>query len=475
MTQLVPVFLWLWIPYILWLFKRLSAPLAVVVGVIGGWLTLPTAWFADEVARSEFPYWIMPACLPSLWTTKARIIPLACLLGMTLFDLKRLQTLRMAYCDYLIIGWCVCPFVSGVANHLYITESIANAAYQSLAWGVPYLLGRLYFASPGGMALLAQGIVVGGLVYAPLCLVESATGPGLYAAVYGFHPFQNDGSKRSLGFRPIVFLEHGNQLGIWLATSAMTAAWLWWSGQMPRLWRLPGGMVVVVLVGVTVLSQSVGAIFLLLAALVVLEATRRLDRAWPLVAALVLVLVFVGIRAVNLVDAKAVAQQTGVGRALIDGMFRAKKRSFGWRLRVEERQTRIALQRPWFGWGRPDWWRPEPERPWGLFSLVLGMYGLLGLALLLSCLALPLVRFMGQGPPRLWATPSRAPPAALAALLTINVLDAILNSTLLLLVLLAAGGLVGMGSPFAWASSPAEASGSIRYKVRKGRETGAAG
>ena len=99
-----------------------------------------------------------------------------------------------------------------------------------------------------------------------------------------------------------------------------------------------------------------------------------------------------------------------------DASLKLDRRSFGWRLRVEERAARVALQRPVLGWARWDWWRlgTEGERPWGLVSLALGMYGVVGWALLLGGFVAPIAAFLGVGPPRSWMEPNRAPAAALA-------------------------------------------------------------
>jgi hypothetical protein len=479
MTSPVPsactVALGLWIPLTLWAFARRPAPIAALVGVVGGWLVLPTAELPEEFSRYEFPFWVMPACLPSAsWTTKARVVGLACLLGVLLFDRRALGRLRPAWPDLFVVGWCACPLATSLANRLYPTEAIADAAYLALAWGVPYLLGRLYFAGPAGNDLLARGLIVAGLATAPLCLLEWGAGPWLYATAYGFHAFQYQGASRYLGFRPLLFLEDGNQLGMWVATAALVAAWLRRSGRLESVGSIPGGFVTGALVGVALLAQSVGAIVLLLAGLAGLEGVRRLGRTWPLAVGLALVLGFVGMRAANLVDAKALAERTGVGRALIGASIKVDRQSFGWRLRVEERHARTALQRPVLGWGRWDWWRGGALRPWGLFSLVLGMYGLAGLALLLGTLLAPLIRFLGLGPPRSWADPDRAAAAGLAAALAINGLDATLNGAFLLPVLLAAGGLAGRdaravvtpGSGHERPSAGPGSAGNVRYRIR---------
>jgi hypothetical protein len=446
MPQIIPIVLWGWVPFTIWLFWRCSGRSAALVGLLGGWLLLPKARFSDDVAQAEFPYWIMPACLPSSSSaTKATIVGLACLLGLLLFDWRRIGRLRPIGADVVVLGWCVWPMIAALANDLPVAEAVASAAYQTLAWGVPYLLGRVYFAVEEGMNTLARAIVACGLLCVPLGLAEVVSGPFCYVSLYGFQPFREIGAVRYLGYRPILLFEDGNQFGIFMATSALVAAWLWISGQMERLGRLPGWLVVATLVGMSLSAQSVGAIILLGVGLAGLLTLRRCNLVWPIIAAMLLVTGLLAVRAANLVDARSLAERSGLGRTLIALSVRLDRKSFGWRLRVEERHARLAMERPWSGWGRWDWWRRQgsEERPWGLFSLVFGMYGAVGLVLLAGILAAPIVHFLRLGPPRLWSDPSRAAAAAMAAALGINALDAILNGPFLVVLMVATGGLAG--------------------------------
>jgi hypothetical protein len=447
MPEVIPFVLWAWVPITLLLFAKLPPARAAAIALVGGWLLLPTARFADDVAKVVFPYWIMPACLPSdQWTTKARVIGVALLLGVMAFDPRAWLRFRPSWFDLPMLGWCVVPLASGALVGVPMAGAAADSSYLILSWGVPYLVGRLYFGDPAGLDALAHVVVGAGVACVPSSLVENFASPVFYRIAYGFHPYQLDGSTRYLGFRPILMLEHGNQLGTWMAASAMTACWLWRAGRLRRFWGMPGSFVVSLIVTTAVVSQSVGAVILMAAGLGLMELTWRLDRKWPLVLALALPLVFVGVRAANLFDAKALAMRTSLGRRLIQGSIQLDRGSFGWRLRVEERAAKLAIQRPWLGWSRWDWWREGSgkERPWGLFSLVLGMYGGIGWGLLLGSMALPLVAFLNLGPPRFWINPSRASAAALGCSLALNDLDAILNSNYLLLFVAASGGLVGL-------------------------------
>jgi hypothetical protein len=76
-----------------------------------------------------------------------------------------------------------------------------------------------------------------------------------------------------------------------------------------------------------------------------------------------------------------------------------------------------------------------------------------GLALLVASLTLPLLAFLSLGPPRVWSAPRGSMFASLAAVLVINDLDAVLNPTFLPFVVAAAGGLAGAGRVVPWLGS----------------------
>ena len=121
----------------------------------------------------------------------------------------------------------LCPSLSALANGVPLAAGLAQSRYLVLAWGVPYLMGRLYLGDNESLRRLGLALVLAGLVYVPLGLLEFVVGPFLYGLVYGAHPYQIEGAVRFVGYRPLIFLEHGNQLGIWIASAALAAVWLW--------------------------------------------------------------------------------------------------------------------------------------------------------------------------------------------------------------------------------------------------------
>lgn len=446
MPEVIPYVLWAWVVVSALGFVFLPPARASLVCWFGGWLILPSAEFDRADALVEFPYWIMPVALPSgAWMTKAHAIGLGALLGLAICDPGCWRRLRFNPIDLPIVGWCAIPAISGLVGGLGLSRAVADLDYQVLAWGVPYLLGRLYFAELPKLDELARAWVYAGLAYLPVSVVEGVFSPIFYRTFYGFHPYQVPGTTRYLGYRPIGLMEDGNQLGMFLASASLASFWLWRSGRMPKLGPIPGAVVVALGLGQIIASQSAGAILLLAATIAFLEVLTRVDRRWPVLVVLAGLLGLAGLRAANVIDAKSLAMKTSVGRAFVSASTRLDRSSFGWRLRVEERGAKVALKHPVVGQGRWDWWRQDlqQERPWGLFSLTLGQFGLAGWGLLVLMTVTPVVAFLWIGPPRFWAS-SRGGLAASAGILVVNALDAWLNPCFLLPAGLSMGAIVGL-------------------------------
>ncbi|HEY9127446.1 MAG TPA: hypothetical protein VIM62_09990, partial [Acidobacteriaceae bacterium] len=113
-----------------------------------------------------------------------------------------------------------------------------------------------------------------------------------------------------------------------------------------------------------------------------------------------------------------------------------------------------ALEEPILGYGQWNWWskklyfptgegwqRDNPQgRPWGLWLLVFGMYGAVGLAALESLLLIPALRAV-------WFPLARSDVGytnmrhTLSAAVLISAADSLLNSSLILPLLLVIGGM----------------------------------
>jgi hypothetical protein len=448
-----PLFaLYAWVPIGLLLFYRYPVRVAILITLIGGWAVLPTANFAPTDA--EFPYWIMSASLPAgYFLTKATITGMTALAGVLVFDWRGLRRIRPSLWDLPVALWCVVPLLSGMANHgAYegaLHEGVRGAVYQLLAWGVPYLLGRLYFTEGGSLELAAKAFAIAGLCYVPICLVEVVTGPQFYAHVYGYQPYRWLGAERYLGFRPVGFLEDGNQLGIWMAVATLLAIGLWKYSRERRLLRFPIGWAALTLLVVTILCQSGGSIILMLCLLPFVLVNRATFRRRVAIALALIVLCFAGLRLSNVVSLRWMVDNTRPARAVEMFLYRIGRQSFGWRLAQDERHVRTTLERPIAGWGRWDWWRNGEERPWGLWLLAYGMYGGVGLAALEALQLLPVVRTAWIPERRGLRSAEIAMENAVkpdvrvvcAAVLLLAAIDNLLNSGMILPLVLLIGGM----------------------------------
>jgi hypothetical protein len=452
MPQVVPVVLGLWVVGTVVLFGLRPGREAALFALIGGWALLPTGVYPTSkfLATIGSGGSIHALALPtSLLINKALAIGLGCLLGVVLFDWPALRRFRPVWLDAPMGGWCLLPVVAALANGRPLAEALAGCRYLALAWGMPYLMGRLYLGDNESLRHLGLTLVLGGLLYVPLGLIEFLQGPFLYGLVYGPHPYQTEGAARFVGHRPLVFLEHGNQLGTWMAVAAVAAVWLWRSERMPRVAGIPGGFAAGVLVAACVLFQSHTAVFLMMVVVVPLmlfggsfSVSRSVHAA---LASGVLVLAVAAATGLALIAAEG-GSLPGLRNGVRDLFRSIGKTSFTWRLARSHEDLAHIAQRPFLGWAQPDWSAAADGRfvnpvNLGLWLMTLGTYGLIGLACVTTILLLPVAVVLRKLPLLEWTSGRRSAIALTAALLLIATLDSLLNSVFLLPLLAGAGGI----------------------------------
>jgi hypothetical protein len=372
------------------------APRTVLALYIGGFLFLPVASF-DLPAFSNF--------------TKVSAIALSVAAGIALFDSQRLVRFKPRWIDLPIAVFCMCPIATSLSNGLGLYNGCASALQESVTFGLPYLTGRLYFTDLKGHRLLATGIFIGGLVYIPLCLFELRFSPQLHRLTYGFHQHEFVQTIRYGGFRPMVFLNHGLMLGMWMSIASLIGILLWRSGTLKRALGMPISLLVPALVATTVLCRSTGAILLLATGLALMFGVKWMRSGIPIACLVATPILYIAVRAS---DVWSGAQAVEMARSF--GEERAQSIQF--RFDAEDMLVRRALEQPVFGWGgfgrsmiRDD--APDPSSQHivvdGLWILVFGMYGAVGLAALVGVFLLPIVALWRRLPPRTWSHPSVLP------------------------------------------------------------------
>jgi hypothetical protein len=433
-----------WLAYLAWpvlsciLFRYVSGPKAAFGVLFGGWAVLPVVAVLPP-GLDSMPGVALPG---SGFFTKASVIGLSALLGALVFHREHARGFRFRPLDGVVLSACLLPGVSAIANGRGVSAALFVSGYHFATWGAMWLTGRLFVAREEEQEIWARGLVWAGLAYLPVVLVEFPGGPFLHEALYGRHSYQGIGADRYLGHRGMGFLEDGNQLGMWLAIAAVAATWLWRRqaliGERRGRLALAAGL----LVGATVLAQSVGSVLLMAAGIAMIPLSRsRAGRVAVLAVGLVVV-GWSGLRFAGVVDTRSAVEKSPLARSVRDWLKSIGRGSLGYRLKQNEIHLSRALEKPALGWGRTDWWDPDERgRPRGLWSIALGAWGFAGLILLAGTVLVPPFLLVLRRGASLGNDPPGLPSAGLAVVVLLCAADAILNSTFLLPVVAIAGGL----------------------------------
>lgn len=430
---MVPAAMFGWLPFVVWLFSRFRPHhRAVIAAFLLAWMFLP-----------EYDYH-----LPVLPTyDKISAASYGVLLGMACFDRAAFARYRFHPCDLPVALWCLASFLSSVSNGLGAYDGASALLAKTVAWGIPYFLGRLYFNRLGALKELAIGILLGALVYIPFCWVEFAISPRLHKMLYGFHVGNFGQTKRSGGWRPMVFMKHGLMCGMWMASGSLAGLRLVLTRNLGRtlpLLRLPAVPALLLLLLTLVLLKSFGALVLMIGGAVAIAIVHRLRWILPVVAISLVPLLYVSTRGSGLWDAQN----------LIDASLaisnEERSESLAFRVKNENILIDKALERSLFGWA--GWKRSfvynaagvATSVPDGLWVIALGQNGMFGLTSLILTLLLPQWLFLRMFPARTWRDPPVAAAAPLAVLLGLFMIDNLFNDMFNPVMLLAAGGITGL-------------------------------
>jgi tetratricopeptide (TPR) repeat protein len=439
MSQLIAqIVLCLWIPVVVIIFLSLPPKRAVIASYVIAWLTLPNLGFN------------IPG-LPNYTKMSATVVGvLFCTL---LFDAKRLYSFRPRWYDLPIVGWCFGPFFTALTNDLGAYEGLSSMVEMIVSWGLPYYIGRIYMTDLASIRDLCVGIVIGGLIYCPFCLVEIRMSPVFQGWIYGVDHWEG---VRYGGYRPRVFLVNGLELGMWMTNATFLAYQLWVCRGIKMLGGIKFGWLLIGLGLTTLLCKSTGALILLSMGVAAIWLARRTKRSWPVWLLILIPPSYEVCRTFNLWSGRelvSIAKDTvGADRA----------QSFEYRLEMEDMLVAKALQRPVFGWGRfnraniiSDTGKVLTVQD-GFWIIAMGLFGTVGLVSLTSLMILPIIRTISRYPVSTWDDPQIGPVIALSMMMLLTMIDFLSNAMLNPIFALAIGGLVGLPS-VRLSGGPAEA------------------
>ncbi|NUM54718.1 MAG: O-antigen ligase domain-containing protein [Candidatus Hydrogenedentes bacterium] len=426
---LVPVAMFGWPFALVALFMLLPARRAVVTGLIVAWLFLP-------VAEYEFKG------IPEY--NKMTATSMSLFLATLLFEPNRVLSFRPKWIDLPMAVLCACPLMSSLSNGLGLYDGLSESNGQLLRWGLPYFIGRLYFTDYESMRDLAFGIFLGGLAYLPFCWFEMRMSPQLHRLTYGYHQHGFMQTIRYGGYRPMVFLQHGLMVGMWMVTATLAGLALWKSGVVRHIRGIPMWAFLAVLLVTTVMCRSSGAIVLLAVGLGLFAAVKYLRSPAALIGLGAVCVLYVFARSAGVWDGSQLTELTRT----VFGPERAQ--SVETRFYNEEALSARARQQPVFGWG--GWGRSRIYDDRGkdititdsLWIITLGTNGAFGVAAVLAAILLPPLLLFRKVPVAWWVHPVVAPTACMAVIVLLWMVDNLLNNMLNPVYVVTIGGLAGI-------------------------------
>lgn len=403
-----------WVPFVIYIFKFKEPRRACLISFLAAWLFLPNA----EYQISGLPEY-----------NKITATCYGIMISIFIFDKLKIQELKFRWFDLPITIFCFSPLFSSIDNGLGIYDGLSCSLNEIAGWGLPYLIGRIYFNTPAAMRDLAIAIIIGGLIYVPLCLIEIRMSPQLHKWFYGFHAREDfSQTMRYGGYRPTVFMEHGLMVGMWMSIATLSAYWMLKSKTTPHWLKFRKSTILLSLTVTLILSKSTGAIGLFFLGLASLFVIHKMKFKGYLVILVSIPILFLYFRASGQWD----------GRELVDwtkkNINEERAQSIEYRFDNEELIVEKARKRPLFGWG--DWGRWRIYNDEGeditisdsLWAIIYGRNGVIGLLSLYGFLLLPIILNVIKIPVNKWLSEKYSSKTLLSFMCYMYVLDSLLNA-----------------------------------------------
>ena len=412
------------------LFKKFGSYKAIAIAFIAGWMFLPVANYDIFLLRN----------------TKTATICLSVLASAFLFDKERLSTFKFNAADIPMLLWCTSSFFSSIANGDGPYDGLSTAMYQSVRWGIPYCIGRIYFNNVDAVNILALAIFIGTVVYIPFCWYELIMSPQLHRLTYGFHQSDflqtlRDGG----GYRPMVYMDHGLMTAMWMVLGAFLGAWLFICGILPKkIMQIQSQYLLILLLFTTIMLRSVAAISWLIIGLLVLYVSNKTKTAFLLIILMLVPYLYIVTRTTGFWDGRNLSDA-------VSGNYSANRsQSLQFRFDNENILIQKALQGSFFGWGGYGRSRVYDETGKdisvtdGLWIITYGTNGIYGLIVMVFAIQWPLFLFFLRVKPELWKTKTWGNSAVMAVFLGIFMIDNLLNAMINPVYMLCNGSLIGM-------------------------------
>jgi len=333
-----------WMPLSLLAFAKLKGHRAVALLLVYGAVLLPEREFfnipflpdmdKDSIACGWAFFPALIWCRTRLKKVRIGRVPWILFALMVAVDIGRAATNQ----DPIVIAG---RFIPAIVPHTAITFIMEDF----LLIFAPFYLGAALYNESEDLRDFLRIFCTAGLVYVPLVALELRFSPQLHQWIYGYLQHTWLQVMRDGGYRPMVFMNHGLAVALFMATCAILAFGL--ARAKEKIWRFKALPVAIVFAVLLSLSHSLGAfIYVVAMAPVVWFTSARFQlRASVVLAALVMF--YPMLRAYDLFPTKAV-----VDTARLVSEDRAGSVDF--RFYNENIVLERSLERPLYGWGGFD-------------------------------------------------------------------------------------------------------------------------
>ena len=456
---MVAIVLFGWIPIVRAIFRRFDARTAVAIAFVAAWMFLPVAGFKLKGIPAYNK--LTATCMVILfWAWK--------------FDKERFREFSFGLIDLPMLAWCVAPFFSSVFNDLGAYDGLSQTMYQSITWGVPYFIGRVFFSDADGLKLFGTAIFIGAVIYIPFCWFELVMSPQLHRLTYGFHQHSflqtlRDGG----GFRPMVYMDHGLMTSTWMGLGLFLGAWLFYTKELPeKILRVPSLYLLLALAVTFLMMKSYGAIILIALGLGVVFLSSKMKKNWLVILLLAAPHLYVYTRTTGIWDG------TNLSGFVAEKFSPTRAQSLQFRFDNEAILIKKAMEGTVFGWGGYgrsrvyDEYGKDISITDGLWIITLGQNGIFGLMALIFAVHTPVIFYLMRSDAERWIEKNRGAPTVMVVFLTTYMIDSLLNAMVNPIYMVFSGGIVSLllKGEAAFSAEPAEgAFDESRFEMPKTR------
>jgi hypothetical protein len=327
-----------------------------------------------------------------------------------------------------------------ILHPLSAYDALSMGIRDLIRYAIPFFLGRAFFRKPSDLKDLLLALSGAGLIYSVFIFYEIRMSPTLHLDLYGGMPGNFSQTVRWGSYRPMVFMNGGLAVALFMANSTIASAAL--ARARVRVFGFSAKLLTGCLFVVLILCKSFASISYALFSIPVIFLTRARFQARVAMLLAAIVFTYPLLRSYDLFPTDAlldVASAVNVERA----------DSLEFRFDNEDQLLAKANQRPIFGWGGfqrarvfDDVTGRDTSITDGAWIIFMGSRGLVGFAAVFGLLLVPVFR-AGRAQTRVANERDRLMLSGTALLISISAVDLVPNGMFTNFIVYLAGCLAG--------------------------------